>query len=765
MTLCMRQQYAAVSRFVIAAIAITFTLGPLVFSPVETSASPYTPLEWQREIPRESHSPLWGQRKHTSWIRDRDRDFIDDDIKRLFKLEQRINIIVDLNRLLTGPQIRDLLSPFGNIEYIGKLITFVLVDGVLVRDLPTLAALPEVAMIEWQAPIKTMDGISSPSVQSLRSQAYSPMTAQDLGFTGKNINIAIVDTGVDSSHEAFAGKFVAGANCTIIVDMKCSSLPSNTNNDADGHGTHVAGIALGNHPASSNSKCRAYDGPRDPVHCRGVAIDAGLVDVKVCNSGGDCSSFPKGLDWIGTVGQQPNIRVKVVNISLAYCRNDDGTHATAQQVNLLVSLGIVVVAGHGNQSRITGESCDSLPDSMVFTPAPGSANFAITVQGTYDEETVSRGDDSLPAETLLGPRRDVDATTGMPLYGLKSDLSAPSYAIWSARAGSSSDYRALTGTSMASPHVAGGAAVILEAKPGIDPLSLKDLLKRTADISRNTSSGRSPPFAIDPNWVADFGSGIIDLYKAVSRPVESDVGFPHCVGPPETPGGFCQVSEPQPPWANIFDIGTVTVPQLHVQNTITAQVQNSGPTPATVLVNFGVYDFAVGNRFHYIGTVIQTIPAQSTVQVSHPWTPETPNHICIQISITYGLDANFNNNVTQRNVYVAPPLPDTSRPANLHFLTDIRIENPFVVPAVMSIRPKSSTDNWTCAVSESQFRIDPFEGGRRVLRVTFDPPTGTFPGLGAKCDIAVYATPQGVPTPVFVGGVTIEGRLPGQAPP
>jgi hypothetical protein len=91
---------------------------------------------------------------------------------------------------------------------------------------------------------------------------------------------------------------------------------------------------------------------------------------------------------------------------------------------------------------------------------------------------------------------------------------------------------------MAAPHVAGGAAVILEARPQINPKSLKDLLKRTADSSRNTSAGRIAPFAVDPTWVPDFGSGIMTLHQTVVAALESpfyaNVAFRNCVGPPET---------------------------------------------------------------------------------------------------------------------------------------------------------------------------------------------------------------------------------------
>lgn len=494
------------------ALAICIPLS-LLLNSSEASAVPYTPPEWQQEIPTH-HALAGGQRKHFTWIRDANRDFIDDAIQRRFPLpSQRVNIIVDLNTSLTDPQIQDLLTQFGQIKYIGKTISFVLVDGVPVQVLPLIAALPQVAMIEWQAPVRAMDGISSGAVQSLSSGVYSPKTAQDSGYTGKNVNIAIVDTGVDSTHEAFVGKFVWGYDATLATPMNLGSTPKN--NDSDGHGTHVAGIALGNPPTSSNNKCRKYPG-QNSVHCRGVAIDARLVDVKVCADVDDCSGLIQGLEWLNTDGQKPNIQVKVVNISLAECSNDDGTATTAQLVNALVRKGMVVVAAHGNASRIVGEDCDPLPFDYVFTPAPGSASLAITVQGSNDRNTVGRANDKLFFDALLGPRKDVNPA-GSPQLGLKPDLSAPGDKIWSAQTGTTNQYMEHSGTSMAAPHVAGAVAVVLEKRPQITPADMKNLLKQTADGSRNRTNRRTPPFpAIDPKWVTDFGSGIINVYKAVS---------------------------------------------------------------------------------------------------------------------------------------------------------------------------------------------------------------------------------------------------------
>ncbi len=750
-----KQDFLVRITLVLIGVIVAFAL--ISLSRGVASASPYTPLEWQREVTTEHAIPaLRGQRKNVTWIRDRDRNFIDDEIERHNRPQDIVNVIVDLNTCLTTLQIHDLLSKFGHVKYTGKLITFVLLDKLRVDVLPKLAALPQVAMIEWQIPFEPMNDVGSRAIQSRTSTTYSPNTAQDLGFTGAGVNIAIVDTGVDNTHEAFTGKFVAGYNANTDL-----ALLENSNNDSDGHGTHVAGIALGK--ATSGRRCRKDQSEQVSTDCGGVATSAGLVDVKVCVSSTTCDTIKQGLDWIGTHSTEHHIRV--VNISLGMrrttttgtqvtysCPPDDGTSAEAKQVDYLVAMGIAVAIGHGNASFCGYSSGSLLPP--VRTPSPGSASFAMTVQGSQDSVTVNRSDDTLFSDSLRGPRLDFNLASP-DLLALKPDFSAPAENIISAQAGKSDGYISKTGTSMAAPHVTGTAAVLLQARDTLDPGSLKDLLRRTADSLLNVPPSFPPTYpSLDPVWNNDLGSGIINVYQALTEPAVSDVKFPHCaIGPPVTPGGLCQVQN-EPPWNNWQDIVildpnflTPTSPQKNVKNIIRAMIQNSGPA-ATVLVNFGVYEYAAGNKFHHIGTVQQLIPANSTVPVDLRWTPLAADHQCVQVSIQYGLDSDFTNNVTQRNLEVAP-----SR-------YKVRIENPFMVPARMEIRPQSSREGWVCTVSETSFMLDPFEDCPRTVQIAFDAPTAAAPGEQANCDVGVYATPKGSDTPILVGGVTAQTFVP-----
>jgi hypothetical protein len=338
---------------------------------------------------------------------------------------------------------------------------------------------------------------------------------------------------------------------------------------------------------------------------------------------------------------------------------------------------------------------------------------------------------------------------------LKPDFSAPGKDVVSAAAGTLDKYDFFSGTSMAAPHVAGAAALVLEAQPSIDPGSLKDLLRYTADSSQN--GGAAYP-SIDPVWQENLGAGIIDVNQALSQMKQNDVGFANCVGPPTTIGGLCQVTSPQPPWDNTFDIVTVdpstgnpAIPKKGIPILIKAQVRHntSNGTSATVLVNFGVYEFGVGSKqFYHIGTARQVIPAGGTVWISQPWTPQDANHQCIQISIQYGLDSDFGNNITQRNLEVK---------ASVY---NVRIENPFTVPAQIRFIAKSDREGWKCRVNKDAFAIDSLTDCPRNLRVAFDAPPGILPGERANCDIAVYGTPEGSDHPILMGGVTVQTFVP-----
>ena len=710
-------------------------VGYLIVGILPAHACRFTPLEWQQTVDRHGISAYLGQRKHITWIRDQNRNFIDDVIEKTYRSGEIVNIVVDLNQCMTADEIREVFGTYGEISYIGKLVTFVMIEDVKVDRLRELAALSQVAIIEQQVRGQIMVDVGTRSIQSRASNTFSPNTAQDAGFNGAGQTIAVLDTGVDDvNHQAFAGKFVAGFNALIYedtngnsVDDSCEPAPlgngsctdvddepaNGTTNPGDvhSHGSHVAGIALGATVAATT--CSTPD-DGSGTNCSGAASGAQLVDIQVCNALGGCAAgdVAEALDWLGINAR--TFGITVANMSIGFCTDDDGTSAMAQQVNYVAALGMTVAIAHGNSGNC------GLAAGTVRTQFPGSASFAITVGGTNDQDTVARTDDTNYTQFLTGPRLDFNAATPN-LLALKPDISAPGQNIWSAQRLTNTTYFSQSGTSMATPHVAGAAALVLQAQP-----------------------------TMDPNWDTGLGSGMLDVWTAVNSAAATDVGFPTCVGPPPSgPGGACDLTPPLPAWNNTVDISTAAAPQVGVANTITAQVSNSGPAPATITVNFGVYVFAAGNnQFFHVGTQQVTVAAGATIAVNQPWTPAAANHQCVQVSIDYGLDTNFDNNVTQRNLQVAPSV------------YKVQIENPFMEPAHIELTATSERDGWLCEIDQTSFTIDPLHECPRTVTVRFDAPPGTEPGERANCNIAAVAKVKGQRRAVPIGGVTVQTFVP-----
>jgi len=769
-------------------LIMSFLLGLIIFSFESGDATPFTPLEWQCTVENEKlfAAQFIGQRKHTSWVRDRNRNFIDDIIDvRIKRKVDKFDIIVDLNNFLTVDEIKKKFDGY-HLKYIGKMITFILVNNVKAENLPMIAKMDQVAMIEIQQDFQPALDISARAVQAKACEScpYSSQTAEDAGLTGSGINIAIIDTGVDDvDHKQFKDKFVAGFDATKFEDVDHDGVddgPSptpdepadgTTNPDDDwekygshGHGTHVAGIALGG--GVGGSDCRTPD--HEAKNCAGVAPGAGLVDIKVCSmkecddyidcAVATCESLDmiEALDWLGLNFNKDSIKVRVANISLSYATgedesgdiiwDDDGTSGIAQQVNYLSTLGLVMVVAHGNSSWPKYEPGDRV------TRSPGSASFALTVSGTRDKRTVTRSDDEewerppIMNGYLVGPRCDFEQA--YDILALKPDISAPAEEIWSAKYDTPNEYWEHSGTSMAAPHVSGAAAIILGANSEMNPGSVKEALIQSADNNQNTSAFTN----MYPNWDKAFGWGMLNVRAAIDLVAATDVGFPSCSGSPSNPGSPCALSGDLPSYNNSQDISTAAPIQVGVANEIQVKVKNYSDTnQAEVLVNFGVYVFAVGNNeFFHIGSQREIIDAGSTKIVTHTWTPEAADHQCIQVSIDYGRDTNFDNNVTQRNLQVAPS----------HFT--MRVENPFPVPAKFLVQPSSQREGWDCRVDETEtkFELHPYLDAPKIVQIKFDAPEDAKPGERCDCDVAVFAMPKGATARIEIGGVTVHTFVP-----
>lgn len=261
------------------------------------------------------------------------------------------------------------------------------------------------------------------------------------GLDGSGVGICVVDTGVHPTHEQLTGRVVGFFDA---VNGRTAAY------DDQGHGTHVAAIAAG----------------AGPTEYRGVAPAASIYAAKVLSSSGTGSDSQviAGVDWCT---DQPG--VQVISMSLGDTAPSDGTDPLSNAVNAAVVGGDVVVVAAGNSG-----------DGPRTINAPGVAANVITVGAAADHSApvgTARHDDGiwLAAFSSRGPALRPNNGTAT-----KPDVTAPGVTVTAARYGTTNGYTTMSGTSMATPFVAGAAALALEADPGTAPLDLKAAVMATA---------------------------------------------------------------------------------------------------------------------------------------------------------------------------------------------------------------------------------------------------------------------------------------------
>ena len=433
-----------------------------------------------------------------------------------------------------------------------RLFVFDSVDRVTVDKVPVSAlldvwSLDGVVVVEQQNVMVPMLDKSVPTTNVRADESGIPRAHEmDPSLRGDGVVIAILDTGVDNEHRSLNDfddvnddpdsdasnyadpKFVCGFDATQF-GADPNRQDCEDPDDENGHGTHVAGTALG-----TGGSERQYVG---------TAPGAYLVDVKVLTGTGgtNSDSTSLGIQWAinnartnwggdstSPLSNNSAQGIQIISMSLGAFGNpvnqddtgDNGSGISAVMSNRAHDEGIVVIAAMGN-------------DGQKRVPSPASADHAIAVGAIDDRDTTDRSDDDIAGYSNWGPRDDDGDDDEWD--ELKPTVTAPGSGIMAPRwaepnpvpIGDSeladNEYQSLDGTSMATPHVAGMVAIMLQKYPALDatavsvgdrdPAKVREMLE---DNSEQKGAVTHPD--LSSVWNEKYGFGMVDATMWIDGP-------------------------------------------------------------------------------------------------------------------------------------------------------------------------------------------------------------------------------------------------------
>ena len=395
------------------------------------------------------------------------------------------------------------------------------------------ARIPSVSYLEADRPVRLHLETSHQATRG--DAAYNGFTegsSTSAPLDGSGVSIAIIDEGIDGTHPMFQ----QGGQSKVVKNLKlachsilvaCTGPQGNANDDmfidvtdstndsdtisAGGHGTHVAGIAAGVPVNTSNGHS-----------LRGAAPGAKLVGISI-GAGLSIYGGAAGMNWVlehhaapcGTASAScPPI--KVINNSWGATGeyNDNSTVAKIQR-ELVTEEGVTVVwaAGNGDTTNNGGDGSDNRVGNDAQAPYPG----VITV-ANYDDGGSGNRNGELDSSSSRG--HSTRPATWPDVSAPGSDITSacrPYLAICSGALSEDTNYGTISGTSMASPHVAGYVALLLQANPALTPGDIEDLLEDTAFKFTAGAAYAADPANTDNTSSFDKGHGLVDIKAAVAE--------------------------------------------------------------------------------------------------------------------------------------------------------------------------------------------------------------------------------------------------------
>ncbi len=375
----------------------------------------------------------------------------------------------------------------------------------------------------------------------------------DLGYTGANVTIAILDSGLDANLPGINKD--TNNNARNIYKVDFSPVPTN-GIDLNGHGSHVAGII-------ANSR------KGEDQNWNGIAPDVNLVNIRVLgeDGSGTYESVIQGIQW--AIANKDVYDIRIMNLSLvAIPQSPYWADPLNQAVMEAWDAGIVVIAAAGNSG----------PEAMSIT-VPGNNPYVISVGAFTDNYTWDEWDDDyIPPFSAAGPTLDgfVKPDIIAPGAHMVSTMQSDTWlAVTHAAYKVGGTHFSMAGTSQATAVVSGIVALLLEQNPTLTPDQIKYRLMRTAYVWIDPETGDAP-YSIwqqgtgrvnalnaamtTTQEVANYG---MDLQFDITNPITGYQGFSYYDAdqdafvlydddPTAWPGGFTTWSSSMTTWSGGF---------------------------------------------------------------------------------------------------------------------------------------------------------------------------------------------------------------------